>query len=288
MSTNYIGTFGSGSRQETYEPSKFPSYQKSFFGSESEVRAIAVTYFNLGWKIVLVEGNPWQVTCTISRELSSSDSTTPIDTTGTYATKNFSLRYNIAEKEILHARADGTWLASINDKDKVALEKLISSPPKVTDSDGSDTITDAGINWNTSDSGSAFFNSTSTSVSASQVVWTMTTNGFKTIPIIQPVFHFSMTVSSGFNLTTFNNNISRVYSKATISSETGAGSNWQAIMPADTLTFAAIPCPNGSTIPYIYGWLKQPPSNDQNGATINVSVEWVYGLYPTNIYGTRL
>ena len=107
------------------------------------------------------------------------------------------------------------------------------------------------------------FTGGATSISASQTVYTLEMNGMKTVPIIQPILVMNAVVPSTFNFTTLNSNLLSIYYASSVQSELGVPTNFYNIMaqPSDP---AALACDNGGSIPLHYGWLKQPPTIDQN------------------------
>lgn len=304
---NVFGTNGFNSQTEEYSVNKYPVITKTFQGSESDVRTSGSIFLSKGWNVKLSEGIPWTMTATIQSELDT-DGITPITTTGSFETINWSLHYNVVEKNLLEVGNNGlyngttAWIANIDTKDKVTLNDIINNPPKSGSAAWSGQIYDGGVNWGNSvwlggevfENGAPFSGSAAASVTASQVAFTMAQNGVKSVPVVQPVLRMSMVVPSDYNLSTFNTDLMKVYHKSRVQSETGLPSNWYNIMPQETDPSSLPVAGSGgsgatiSALPLIYGWLKQPPVQDQNGVVINVTQDWVYGLYFQNIYGSRL
>lgn len=263
--TNNIGANGYGPSEVTYQINKYPAYTRTYYGDSASVAVSASVYFNNGWTVKVTEGNPWKLEANIQCELGGGIN--PITGTGSYVTVNWSLHYKVTDKEILHVNQDVIpWINQILPQDKVVLDNFLANPPK------------NGL------FPSASFSTNSLSVSSSMVVFNMIISGTKTVPVTTPILRKSMTVPSTFDMSSFNTNVLAVYTKGTLSSNIGIPSNWYAIMPQGTDPSSTVT--NG--IPYHYGWLKQPPTQDQNGTTITIQQEFEYGLYPQNIYGNSL
>jgi len=263
---NNFGTDGYGPQESTYQVNKFPQYTVPYSGPSSSVYHSASIYYNKGWQVKVTQGNPYQMVATLQCELSS-DGITPITGTGSYVTVNWGLHYKTTDKDILNVGTNIIpWIGQIETSDRILLANAINSPPK-----------NGILDFTT-------FSTNSLSVSSSQTIWYMVQSGFKTVPIVTPILRMTLVVPSTYNMTSFNNYIGSNYSVSTLASAIGIPSNWSSIMPQGT-----DPNPTGSNgIPYLYGWLKQPPTQDQNGTTITIQQEWEYGLWPQNIYGTRL
>lgn len=287
---NVFGIAGFSGDSEKYEINKYPSITRTFVGTKAEVNASGSVYFAKGWQVQYTSGNPWTLTATINQPVDTND--TPV--TSSAASVNWSLHYVTSEKELLHVginglfNGSGGWISNITTKDKNSLEYYIANPPTTQSANtASSVVIPANIDWTTTNS--AFYGSSGTSISASQVVWAMTKNGAKTVPIIQQVLRMTQVVPSSWGLGTFNSQLNRVYSKASVQSEIGVPSNWYSIMLQDTdPSSGTVATDAGVNIPLIYGWLKQAPEQTQNGININIQQEWVYGLYYQNIYGTRI
>jgi hypothetical protein len=305
---NVLGTNGYAPSTEEYIYQQLPTYTRVFNGSESDVRYSGSIYRARGWNVKLEEGSPWKMTATIQSELngSGSEDITPIESTGSFITVNWSLHYNTFEKNLLEVDNNGissgsiSWIRDIDTADKFTLNDLLNNKPQSGSVAHSMNLVDAGINWSNYTSSSysgdlpPFYHSNPTSLFASQVAFTLLNNGVKTVPVIQQVIRQTLTVPSSSVLTYYNNNINRVYSKSSMQAETGVPANWYAVMKQDAdpsdveLVGSGGSGLTGSNLSLIYGWLKQPPSQDQNGATITIQQDWVYGLWFTALYGSRI
>lgn len=276
--TNVIGTGSMTTTTEEYQINKFPKYTVNWAGTEAQVRATGSNYFSHGWNVVYTNGNPWTGVAKLESEVSG-DGITPVVDSGSIVTVNWSLHYKTTEKEILHANVQQiSWLSQLNENQVNILERRFSDPPPAGQS-----LQGAEPTFNATWSGSTP-TTFSGSYTAGDVIWNMAQIGFKTIPIITPVLRVSVTANSAATLTAFTGNIYRYYTKSSLATTIGIPTNFSAAMPQDT-------DPSSSAtkgITCYYGWLKQPPTVDQNGITLSVQQEYEYGLYPSNIYGTRL
>ena len=273
---NRFGQAGTGSFTADWKHNKYPSYTQLFYGTLAEVNYSGSIYWNKGWDVNIVQGNPCVLTATVNVELQSGgDGITPVTVAGTFVTCNWSFHYNTAEKELLEVNTNVIpWINQIATVDKTRIESLLSNTPS------------GSIDWGTG-SANYFSGSTSASVAACQVVYTMLKNGMKTVPIIQPILRQQLVVPNGWDLTTCGSNLERIYAKASVQSEIGVPSNFYAVMPQDSPDINYY-TDSGTAIPCLYGWQKQPPTIDQNGTTMTITQEWNYGLWFQNIYGTRL
>lgn len=284
---NSFGTSSLASRVATFKYNKPPHYVDTFVGTSASVYYSSSVYYANGWEISIVPGNPYTLTATVDSDVNNNNQ--PITTGSSYITTNWSFHFNTSEKELLHASVNGlnntyvSWLNNITSKDKNTLEYFIANPP----TSGSNPPIVLPIDWT---SGTSSFNGSSgTSISASQVVWAMTKNGAKTIPIVQPVVRMTIIVPYGYNLSYFTSNLNRVHYASTVQSQTAMPNNFYNIMAQDTDPGSGtVTTDTGVNIPLHYGWLKTPPSIDQNGLNITIQQDWVYGLYYQNIYGTVL
>ena len=284
---NSFGTSSFLTRQATYKYNKPPHYVDTFVGSQTDVYSSGSAYYSFGWQVEYTPGNPWTMTATIDADIGSNN--LPITTGSAYITTNWGFHFNTTEKELLHTtvnglnNGNGAWLNNILTQDKNALEYFIANPPINTSTSGVNTP--ATMSWTTANG----YSGNSTSIAAAQVVWAMTRNGAKTIPIIQPVLRQSIIVPTGYNMTSWVSNLNRVYAKSSVQSENGVPTNFYNLMAQDTdPSSGTVQTDTGTNIPLIYGWLKTPPSIDQNGLNITITQDWVYGLYYQNIYGTRI
>ena len=263
---NNFGQAGFGNSKAVYQVNKFPQYTNTFYGSSASVAVSASLYYLRGWQVEVESGNPWTMTATLNCEVGG-DGITPITGSGTYITINWSYHYKTTEKEILHVNTDViSWINNINQQDKIRLDYLVANPPK-----------DGVVDWTT-------FTTSSVSVSASVVLWNMLQSGTRTVPVITPILRQTLVVPSTYNMGSFNTNLYNVYTKGTLSSAIGIPTNWYNIMPQGTDPSSTAT----NNIPYHYGWLKNPPTQDQNGTVITIQQDYEYGLYPQNIYGTAL
>jgi hypothetical protein len=207
------------------------------------------------------------------------DGITPVTGSGTFTTVNWSIHYKTTEKDILHATVSQiSWLSQLNENQINILERRFSDPPPAGQS-----LQGAEPTFNATFSGSTP-TTFSGSYTAGDVIWTMAQMGFKTIPIVTPVLRLSVTSNNAITLTGYTTNMNRVYSKSSLASAIGIPSNFTACMPQDSDPSTA----DTKGIVMIYGWLKQPPTIDQNGLNLSIQQEYEYGLYPQNVYGVRL
>jgi hypothetical protein len=251
---------------ESKAPNKYPSYTEMFYGTSASVYTSASVFAELGWTVKVTSGNPWTMEASIQCEIGS-DNKTPITGSGNFVTVNWSYHYETTDKELLHVNADViSWINTINQQDKVVLDYNIANPPK----DGIFPV--------------ASLTTSSTSISASLNVWNLAQTGTRTVPVVTPILRKSMVVPSTYNLSSFNTNLNNIYTLGTLTSSIGVPANWASIMPQQTDPSAS--ATNGLVCHY--GWLKQPPTQDQNGTTINIQQEWRYGLYPQIVFGTTL
>lgn len=279
MNTTF-GTNGFGKSTFDWELGKAPQYSQEYQSTGSaDIYASASVYYEKGWKVHgEFDAGTYKMVATLNNELSG-DNITPISGSGSFVTIEYGMRFNPTEKDILHvSNTTVGWLSQITDKDKTTLDNFIQNPP-ITGS----------INWSSTDPNGPFSGSSSSSISASQEIWTMTRNGFKTVPIVAPVLRATLTVPRNYDMTNVYANVFRIYHKNTVSGEiyTPDFTPWFNIMAQDTDP-APFPCDNGGTIPYLYGWRKEPPNADKNGQVITIQMEWTYGLWPQAIFGTRL
>lgn len=273
-----LGTSSFTTVTEEYQINKYPKYSVEFQGTEAAVRATGSNYYSKGWNVVYTSGNPFKGVAKLEAEVSG-DGVTPITGSGTYVTVNWSIHYKVTEKEILHASVSQIpWLSQLNENQVNILERRFSNPPEA-----GKTLQQAEPTFNATFNGSTP-PTFSGSYTAGDVIWNMAQMGFKTIPIVTPVLRISITSNNAVALTGYTTNLYRFYSKSSLASAIGIPSNFTACMPQDS-------DPSTSTtrgIPMLYGWLKQPPTIDQNGLNVSIQQEYEYGLYPQNIYGTRL
>lgn len=260
--TDKFGADGYGTSVAIYQQNKYPQYTKTYYGTSASVAYSASVFYAYGWQVKVTSGNPWVMEANLNLELGS-DGITPVTDTGSFVTINWSYHYKTTEKEILHVGNNViSWLNQVTPAERQILENHAANPSATGD-----------VAW-----------TASLSSSASMVIWNMMQSGFKTVPVVTPILRKSMTVPSTFNLTSFNSNLNHYYSKANLSTAIGIPTNWYNIMPQDTDPSASFT----SGITYYYGWLKNPPTQDQNGSTITIQQDFEYGLYPSNIYGSRL
>jgi hypothetical protein len=289
---NTLGLQGYGAQTWEFPFAKPPKYTVVYYGSQTNCNTSGSVYHAKGWDVKYTSGDlgdAYTMTATLNQEVGS-DGITPLTTLGSYTTLNFSLHYNNSEKELLFAGVNVIpWINNISTKDKTTLESLISNPPTNATALGySSTSADFGVNWNNTDPNSLFTGSSATSISASQVVWTMANNGFKTVPIIQPVLRMNIVVPAGYNMSTFTSNLLSIYSQATMVSEINLPSNWNSVLPYNSDPSPLTAAGNGASIPLLYGWLKQTPDMNGNGSTITVNQDFIYGCWYQNVYGTRI
>lgn len=290
-----IGTSGYGKRTEDYVSGKPPRITQEFFGTEAEVRATSSYFSNYGWNVTIENGNPWTGKASIEGNLNGNVPVTGSSTTSsvdnTY-TPQWSYHFRTTEKELLHCSSQVvSWLNELTPTQKSILENEIPSP-SVTgsghmDNNIGDWVTELEEkypNFNTGATGSHNMAGYKTWGTAGDVVWVMSRQGFRTIPIVQPILSLRVTLPSGSNLSYYSSNINRVYSKTTLGTQLGVPINYLSVMPQDT-------DPSNTTtqgVNYIYGWLKQPPSFETQGGNTNLTQEWQYGLYPQNVFNTRI
>jgi len=289
--TDHLGSSGSFlKRVSTFKQGRPPRYIDTFSGEQAAVDFSASLYYAYGWEVnkTKEDGKPWTMTATIDSDIGSNNQ--PITTGSSYVTTNWSFHYNTSEKDLLHCGKNGvnitaaSWITQISGSDIVALDYYISNPPTTQSLNSSVTIP-APITW----TAAGGFSTNSTSINASQVVWAMTKNGVKTVPIVQPVLRMTMVVPNTYILTSFTNNLNRVYSKASVNSEIGVPSNYYNCMAQDSdPSSGTVVTDNNVNLPLIYGWLKMPPTIDENGLQITITQDWVYGLYYQNMYGSRI
>ena len=276
--------------KSTFRPNKPPRYEHTLMGDSGSMVASGSAYFNSGWTVEHQPGNPYVIVATIEADINNVTNE-PVTTGSSYVTTNWSMTFNVNEKDLLSTNIYGLnngfggWINNINTWDKNALEYFIANPPTTSSFIGDVVGTPIPIEWDEWHG----FSYNATSISASQVVHAMVKNGCKTLPVVQPVLNMRMTVPNGYSLSTFVNNINRIYSKASVQSENAVPANFYGIMRQDSdPSSTTVVCDNGAGLPLIYGWKKLPPSIEQNGLTINISQFWEYGLWYQNIYGTRI
>ena len=279
---NNFGTDGFGPSETNVKNGKPPQYTVTYYGTQAQVNFSGSIYYNFGYDVKYTQGNPWTMTATLNTEVGG-DGISPITgLSGSYNVLNWSYHYNTTPTELLAASPlIIPWITNIVQSDRVLLQRIMNNPPidgvVIFNSTSSVSNTDAtyqSVNWN----------GNSASIAACSTIWNMHTNGFKTIDVIQPVLRLSMIVPSGASLSFFNTNIYSVYTLATLITTLGIPSNWSGIMPMGS-------DPSSTTtqgIPFHFCWQKQPPSNVQNGSTISIDQDFVYNLYPQNVYGTAL
>jgi hypothetical protein len=287
---NTLGTNGFRIQTWEYPYGKPPKYTVEFTGTQDDCNFSASVYYVHGWDVKMQNGNPWwTLTATINQEVKN-DGLTPISSSasGSYITVNFSLHNANNQKEILHVGSNIiSWIDTIATRDKATLSQLIANPP-MSGSFGYSSISgDQGINWDFFDPQSPFYLSNSGSIAQCQTVWTMVNNGFKTVPIVETTLRMSAVVPRTNDLSLFNKNINRIYSNTTLNSELGLPSNLYAVLPnnSDPATFVDA---GGQPLTLLYGFVKQPPTQTQNGQTITIEQDWIYGLWYQNVFGNRL
>lgn len=264
---NNIGKISNTQWVEEYVVNKYPKYTATFSGTEAQCRTSGSAYFAKGWDVTLSSGNPWNLVCKLENEKGGSDGITPV-TASVLPTKNWSLHYKTTEKDLLHTTIQQvSWINQVTNNQITILETCFSTPPE-----GGNILT-----------AYPTFNNLATG-SAGETVWNMHLMGFKSIPIVQAILRLSMEVNSNYVLTDFTANVNRYYTKTSLATAIGIPTNFKDAMPQDTDPAS------GTThgITCYYGWLKQPPTIDQDGSNIKMQQEWEYGLWPSNIYGVRL
>jgi hypothetical protein len=287
---NYIGKSGFGSQTWSFPYGKPPQSTVVYYGTQSECNFSGSIYFALGWNVEYTQGNPFVMTATINRELQS-DGKTPVTGIGSYPTTQYELNFDMTTKDILHVKDPSvSWFSQIDDKDKATLDNIISSPLQFGDFGYSGASGDGGVNWSLTSSSSLFSGSNATSVSASQVVYTMAMNGSKDMDIYIPTLRYSITVPLDYSLSTFYTNVDRIYVKSSVNTEISIPSNRYSQMPqaSDPSNIAIAGRPSAGGIPYHYGWRKMYPRQTDDGTTLRMEQIWVYGLWPQNIYGVTV
>lgn len=277
MSMNdHFGTSSLQSKVEIYKIGELPKVTCTYAGTEADMRATGSAYINCGWKVQYTSGVPFTMVASLDGNLNS-DGITPITASVSGSTTiKWAMHYKTSEKEVLHAKVQTIpWLNQLTAHQIATLETGFNSPP----SDGN--IRSVAVPSGSFNNGAALF---SGSYTAGDVVWWMSKAGWKTIPIATPILRMTATINTGSNLTAYSSNIYRYYTKTSLSSAVGVPSNWVAAMPQDTDPAST----DTFNIPMYYGWLKQPPTFDQDGGTITVQQEFEYGLYPQNVFGVRL
>ena len=269
MST-FLGTSGYTTYEVEGQYNKFPTYTNTYVGLATDVDASASAYFAKGWNIKTTQGagDPMKKLVATLQCQTGGDGLTPVSTTSSYKW-NWSMHTNIAEKELLYCNTWVIpWINNITTNDKILLESLLIN--------GSGSLNTSG------------FTGGSASISASQVVWTMALNGQKTAPVTQPIVKMDLVAPYNVDLTVIKQNELRIYAKASVLAEQPTLlSNYYAQMqqPSDP---SGLVTDNGSTIPLLYGWQKQPATIDQNGITCHIQQEWWFGLFPQNLFLTRI
>lgn len=270
--TNNFGNTGYGSRTEEYVQNKNPKITQEFCGTEAEVRATSSLLYNYGWDVTIKNGNPWTGEATIQATVSGNSPITGSSTTSSISatsTPTWTLTSTIGEKELLHCNTKIVpWISQLTDYQKSILEVAISNPP-------TGSLYDAYPNFN---SGSSLYGGGYT---AGDIVWRMARQGFRTVPVLQKILKFSISLPSGSDLTYYGSDELGIYTKSTLLTQVGVPANLYTIMPQDTNPSS------GSTdgIPYYYGWQKQPVDIQRQGNNDVINLEWKYGLWPQNIFG---
>ena len=273
---NNIGFSGFGDNELVLQPFKFPQVTQIYTGTQADCYTSGTMYAVKGWKVTINSGNPYTMKAEIGLPLDT-DGLTPLTTTGSYFSVNWSTRYDFTDVDIVNVTPNNvSWINQILDVDKQTLRNLIANPP----------VSASAINWTPG----ALFSTSSLSVSASQVVWNMYVNGTTKVPVCYPTFHVTADVPSTFDMTPFGTNTlasaptNCIWSKATLVSYLGVPSNWQNDMPS--LSDPSVTTTYG--IPYHYGYMKMPASKEQNGSRTTANQDYKFGLWPQNIYGSPL
>jgi hypothetical protein len=262
-----LGTLATTEFTEVFKQNKYPHYTFVFQGNEADCRASGSTLYSKGWDITFNTGSPFTCTADITADVDSNHNQIAYGS-GSYITVNWGLHYNATDKELLHVNTNIIpWINNITTSDKVNLEYQLTN--------GSSSLY------------TGSFTGGSGSIGAAEVVWTMTQNGAKTIPVLQQIFRQNKVVPSTYIFNVENTNIMKIYSNATLITETGLTSNWYSSM-ASSGTGTVYTTDDGQSVPCWYGWQKQPPSIDQNGSTVNIQQEWFFGLYFQNESGTPI
>jgi hypothetical protein len=262
--SDFIGLSNTGSQTETYKQNKYPQITRTMYGLESDVRYSGSRYWGQGWDVEFERGESlFKGTFSVSGEVDSGNNIIQYGS-GSYITLNWNMVFKTTEKELLHcSQNEIAWIDQVTLAEKSILETALSDPPK----DGSYPL--------------------HLYSSASYVVWNMAKFGFRTVPVSVPVFRMTLTVPATYNLGNYYTNlypIPSVYTLSTLASTLGIPSNWTAVMPQGT--DPSTTTTNG--IPMHYGWKKNPPDVQENGAFMTVQQDWEYGLWPQNIYGVSL
>ena len=260
MSISFIGTNGQGPRKWEYKQNKYPvSHQTCYLDNYADAMYSASVYFNWGWDVDVTEGNPYTLEAVVNAEVGST-SNAIISSTGSYYTVNWSMHYVTPEKELLEVNTNTVaWINQISQQDKATLQNYIANPT-------------GSMGW-----------TGSLQSTASLTAYNLMTSGQRTVPIVQPILRQTLVVTNQFVLTGYNTNLLGVYSLSTLTSAIGIPTNWYDVM--NLQTYGTV---TNNSIPYNYGWQRQPPTMDQNGVIITITQDYVYGLYPQNIYGTLL
>ncbi len=293
---NYIGS-PSGSfvkRIYSQQTAKSPHYEDTYIGLSQSLAVIQTDYYNKGWKVEVTPGNPYTLVATVDLPLNSDNSpftgSTPTGSNSSVQT-NWFFHSDTATKDLLHVGQRGVlngvynWLNDISMHDKNALEYLIANPPTTASAQG--ITVPIPINWNYSDTASPFSGSNSTSVSAAKVVWAMTKNGQKTIDIKVPVLRMTKTVPLGYNLTLYTGNCETIYYASTLWNVYGIPDSYYYAMRQDSdPASGTVTTDDGTNLPLHYGWKKNTPEIQQNGSLVNITLDFTYGLYFQNTYGS--
>jgi hypothetical protein len=269
------------SRHEQYYQNKYPHIEQIVVGNEPDVRATASVYWGKGWNIDFQSGNPFMGTFTIDAETDSSNNIIQYGS-GSYVTVNWSMHYKPNQKELLYCNAaEIPWIVQLTGSQIASLERDFSNSPAAFDTggnmlypscltDGTTPATSQGILWN----------------SASAAVYALHMQGFRTVPISVPILRQEIVVPKTYPLAGYDVYMGRIFSVATLTTNASVPANWAACLgqPNDPTAISSY----GVSIPYLYGWLQQPSTKDGHGSTITVQREWEFGLWPQNVYGTRL
>jgi hypothetical protein len=272
---NFIGTSGWGPLTKNCKYGKYPHYEQTYYATSlADVNFSGSIYYNNGWNVEYTVGNPCMARCSIDCEVQS-DGMTPVTGQGSFVTVNWSVKVNTIDKELLETnQLNGSsvfFLNNLTTADKVQLQSQINNNTGslITSSNGVSMFSSGGL-------------------AVAEQVWTMTKNGVKSIPVIEPVIRKTIVIPSNYDLTTFYTNINRIYSVGTMNLETNMLPNIYAQFSPQTADPAPLVTEDGQWMTLQYGFKKLYPEMDQNGQTITLSQEWVWGLWFYNMVLSRL
>jgi len=237
---------------------------RTFRGREEYINAKAAELFSLGYQTQVTEGPLYQLEATIGSE---------VDSGGTPDTGELVVQWELLqtpqEKEILKSNSVAVNYMPAHYK------KIIEDSIKNQTGELALPVEDGVVN------GISLENHRI----AARQLWDLMMHGYTTTITYQPTLRRTVTPYINYPLTGFVSNVGKIYRTNTLISVENIPANFAYVLPTDEDPAAATV--DGLNLKW--GWLKQSTSVLQiSNQKLQVSQDWVYGLYSYIIYGDPL